>query len=525
VIPGKRYGPHDLIGIVRRRKWLIILPSVTLSIVVLIWSRTLPDQFRSDTLILVVPQRVPESYVKSTVTARIEDRLQSITQQILSRTRLERIIQDFNLYAEKRKTGIMEDIVERMRKDIEVQIVKGDAFRVSFIADDARTAMKVTERLASLFIEENLRDREVLAEGTNQFLEAQLEDARRRLIDNEKKLEDYRRLHTGEMPKQQDSNLQGLHNVEMQLQALIDSVNRDRDAKLTIERVLADAAVPDPAAAIALAPPVLSADPLTPSGSTNADQLQGAKAMLRNLELRLAPAHPDVVRMKRLIADLQQKVDTEESMRPVSANPAARPMTPGDALRSNRLKALTMERENLDRQIANKQVEEKRLRAIMADYQKKLEAAPTREAEMSELSRDYETLQTIYRTLLAKKEDSKVAANLERRQIGEQFKILDPARLPEKPASPNRPQIYALGLALALIIALTITALVEYENETMRSEEDVRCALNLPVLATIPLVAPAGWRATWRWRLIAASATGVAVVAVAGALFAWRMLK
>ena len=522
MIPGKHYGPRDLLAIARRRKWLILLPALTISIGVGIWSRMLPDQYRSDTLILVVPQRVPESYVKSTVTAKIEDRLQSITQQILSRTRLERIIQDFNLYAEKRKTGIMEDIVERMRKDIEVQIVKGDAFRVSFIADDARTSMKVTERLASLFIEENLRDREVLAEGTNQFLEAQLEEARRRLIDNEKKLEDYRRLHAGEMPKQQDSNLQGLHNIEMQLQALLDSMNRDRDARLTIERVLADLTVPDTAAAPAPPPPSPSGDPM--SSGTAADQLQAARGALRNLEVRLAPAHPDVLRMKRIVADLQQKADAEESMRPVSAGPVTRPATSAELMRISRMKELVTERGNLDRQVAYKQAEEKRLRAAMADYQKKLEAAPTREAEMSELMRDYETLQTIYRTLLAKKEDSKVAANLERRQIGEQFKILDPARLPEKPSSPDRLRINGLGLALALGIALALTGLVEYENETMRSEEDVRFVLNLPVLATIPLVAQPRWRAIWRWRLIAASATGVAVVS-AGVLFAWRMLK
>src|SRR6185503_13850315 len=150
----------------------------------------------------------PESYVRSTVTTRIEDRLQSITQQILSRTRLERIIQDFNLYPEARKTAIMEDIVDRMRGSINVQVVKGDAFRVSFTADEARTAMRVTERLASLFIEENLRDREVLAEGTNQFLEAQLEDARRRLIETERKVEDYRRKFAGQLPSQLESNLQ-----------------------------------------------------------------------------------------------------------------------------------------------------------------------------------------------------------------------------------------------------------------------------------------------------------------------------
>ena len=197
VIPGKQYTPEDIVRIAWRRKWWAVLPAIAITVGVAAWVRTLPNLYHSETLILVVPQRVPESYVRSTVTTRIEDRLQSITQQILSRTRLERIIQDFNLYAEERRTAIMEDIVERMRGSIEVQVVKGDAFRVGFTSDDARTAMRVTERLASLFIEENLRDREVLAEGTNQFLEAQLEDARRRLIENEKQLEEYRSAALG----------------------------------------------------------------------------------------------------------------------------------------------------------------------------------------------------------------------------------------------------------------------------------------------------------------------------------------
>src|SRR5215472_460743 len=173
-------------------------------------------------------------------TTRIEDRLQTITQQILSRTRLERIIQDFNLYPELRKTAIMEDVVERMRASIGVQVVKGDAFRVSFTTDDARTAMRVTERLASLFIEENLRDREVLAEGTNQFLEAQLEDARRRLVETEHKVEEYKKQYDGELPEQREANMQGLHNTEMQMQALIEAMNRDRDRRLVLERQIAD---------------------------------------------------------------------------------------------------------------------------------------------------------------------------------------------------------------------------------------------------------------------------------------------
>lgn len=524
MIPGKQYGPHDLLAIARRRKWLILIPAVTIAAGVGIFSRLLPDQFRSDTLILVVPQRVPESYVRATVTTRIEDRLQSITQQILSRTRLERIIQDFNLYVDDRRTGIMEDIVEEMRKDINVEIVKGDAFRVSFISDEARTAMKVTERLAGLFIEENLRDREVLAEGTNQFLEAQLEDARRRLIDTEKKIEEYRRAHTGELPRNQESNLQGLHNVEMQLQALLDSLNRDRDARLAIERSMADAL------ALGVAPPVVQAaplppgDPLAPSGGTLPEQLKAARAALQALELRLAPAHPDVRRLQRVVAELERIVDSEATKVPLSSGPTTAPLSAAELLRQNRVKQMTTERENLDREVAYKQAEEKRLRAIMADYQQKLEVAPTREAEMSELTRDYETLQVVYREMLSKKEDSKVAANLERRQIGEQFKILDPARLPERPTSPNRIRMNVLGVVFALGIAFAIAALVEYEDETLRSEEDVRCALNLPVLATIPMVVPKRSLWAWRRRILALSAATLVVLGVAGAA-AWRLLR
>ena len=152
MLPGKVYKPEDFLQILRRRIWLLLVPFAIVSAATAVYSRRLPDVFRSDTLILVVPQRVPESYVRSTVTTRIEDRLQSISQQILSRTRLERIIQDFNLYVEQRRVGIMEDIVEQMRRDIIIQVVKGDAFRVSYTGQDPRTVMKVTDRLSSLFI-------------------------------------------------------------------------------------------------------------------------------------------------------------------------------------------------------------------------------------------------------------------------------------------------------------------------------------------------------------------------------------
>src|SRR6266436_7235278 len=160
MIPGKQYTPELLMQIAGRYKWRIILPFVLIAATASVVTHYWPNEYRSDTLILVVPQRVPENYVRSTVTTRIEDRLQSISQQILSRTRLEKIVQDFNLYPERRQSEVMEDIVDRMRQDISIDIVKGDAFRVSYSAAQPVTAMKVTERLASLFIDESLRDRE-----------------------------------------------------------------------------------------------------------------------------------------------------------------------------------------------------------------------------------------------------------------------------------------------------------------------------------------------------------------------------
>jgi len=183
----------------RRLLWLLVPTALAAAITATLSYRYLPTRYQSETLILVVPQQVPEAYVRSTVTTHIEDRLQTITQQILSRTRLERIIEDFNLYPEQRKTSDVESVVEAMRSSIAVRVEKGDSFRVAFISDDARTSMRVAQELGSLFIQENLRDREVLAEGTNQFLDAQIEDVRRRIVEKEFQLRGLRATTSGEL--------------------------------------------------------------------------------------------------------------------------------------------------------------------------------------------------------------------------------------------------------------------------------------------------------------------------------------
>ena len=231
MIPGKTLEPKDFFNILKRPK-VILGPTLLISLATAAYVQTLPNRYRSETLIMVVPQRVPDSYVRSTVTTTIQDRLRSFNQQITSRTRLEPVIREFNLYPEQVRSGLMEDVVERMRLDIATEIIRSDAFRISYLYGDARTSMKVTERLASMYIDESLREREVLADSTNQFLDSQLSSAKERLIDHEKKLESYKMRYAGQLPTQITSNLQVMQNAQMQIQSLVDSLNRDRDRQL-----------------------------------------------------------------------------------------------------------------------------------------------------------------------------------------------------------------------------------------------------------------------------------------------------
>lgn len=519
MLAARKYRPDDVLYLLLRWKWVVIVPWVLTSVGMAIYSRTLPDRYRSESIIQVVPQRVPESLVRSTVTARIEDRLTAITQQILSRTRLERIIQDFGLFAEERKTMLMEDVVQKMRLDIgDVRMVKGDAFQVSFSSTDARTSMRVTERLASLFVEENLRDREVLAEGANQFLDSQLDDARRRLLEHEKKLEDFRRLNNGELPSQMAANLQAVQNIENQIQGLTESINRDRDQRLALERLLADAT----AEAAFAAQGVSTAPGETPTTPTA--RLRAARSALQDLRLRLKPEHPDVQRLQSTIRELELTV-SEDARRtaasPVVEAPVA--LTPAEVMRRNRVRELKAQIDAIDRDVARRMEGQRKLQAQSGDLQRRIDRIPTRESEMVALTRDYETLQKVYTTLLAKGEEAKVSANLERRQIGEQFKVIDAARLPQQPYSPNRIQMNAMGFGAGLAIGLLLIGLIEFLDNSFRTHEEIATTLGLPVLATVPAIfTEVERRARLRTRLVA-SAVSVALLLVgAGAAMVWK---
>lgn len=253
-----------------------------------------------------------------------------------------------------------------------------------------------------------------------------------------------------------------------------------------------------------------------------AEQLAQARTALEVLSVRLKPEHPDVIRAQRVVKELEQKAQTEELNGPVGADgiSATRSMA---ASEQRQLAAMQTEHESLSRQMELNRAEQERLQKLMTGYRARIEAAPAREAEQTELMRDYYTIQESYTTLLARSQQSKMAADLERRQIGEQFKVIDPARLPERPISPDRTRLNLMGALGGLAFGLALIALLEYRDTTFRTDDDVALSLALPVIAVIPAILTDLERANRRRRrMVAITASAVATVCVV-AVAVWKL--
>lgn len=326
MLPNKSYTPAFFLNLLWRRRWYVAVPLVACTLGALAFSATLEDRFQSDMLIQIIPQRVPDSYVRSTVTIRTEDRLDVVTQQVTSRTQLEQMIRDFDLYPRERARLPLETVVERMRNDIAIELVRTarnepvDAFHVRFTYGDPDVATRVTQRLGTLYIDRNARDRGALAEATNDFLKVQLQEAAARLQEQETKVARFREQHAGRLPYQLESNMQAIQSAGAQRQALLESMARDRDRKLMLERLYNDAVADASAArtAVRLTPEPREGATATPTSPEQ--QLARARAGLAQMQLRLTPEHPDILRAKRTIAELEKAIGSQAPQKTSSSN-------------------------------------------------------------------------------------------------------------------------------------------------------------------------------------------------------------
>jgi polysaccharide chain length determinant protein (PEP-CTERM system associated) len=529
MLPGKKYTPDDYARILWRRRWFIAIPAVVIASATFVVATFLPNQYRASTNILIIPQRVPENFVRPNVTENLNERLNVISKQIMSRTRLERIIQEFNLYERERKSMIMEDVVERMRKDINLNIPKprrreeANNFSVAFTTGDPRRAMQVTERLASLFVQENVQDRTLRADQTDLFLKSQLDESKRRLEQQEKELAKFRRDNSGSLPEQVNSNLQLLQGAQNRMQAITESNNRDRDRLAILDKQLAD--LPAVSTLIPAPAPVNRRAGGEQNGTTAAQQLETARTELRNLQLRLKDDHPDVGRAKRVVAELEAKAEAEALQQPLSAVTAA-PVQNEAAARATAARAEQIKNEMVEvrARIESERREAARLQESIAQLSGRVQMGPQLQSQLSQLMRDYDTLQDGYTALLKKSEESKLAMNLEQRQIGEQFQIIDGARVPERPISPDRFRINMFGILGGLALGLALVAFLEYRDTSFKSDDDVIATLSLPVLAVIPVMTNAGERRVARRRklLLAASASVTCMLLAAAVMVVWQ---
>ena len=527
MLPGKKYAVSDYVAIGKRYWWIVALTTFVGTFAALIISASLRDSYQSEMLVQIVPQRVPDAFVQSTVTARTEDRMNSLEAQVKSRSQLERLIREFNLYPVELRTLPLEDVVNNMRAAISIEMIRpmrhlpADAFYVRFMYSDPDVASKVTSALGNVFIAQNARERGELAKAANKFLQTELGEAKARLAAQERTVERFRQANAGRLPTQSDFNMQAIQTVQTQMQALVESTARDRDRRLLLERLYTDAAAqPAPVPVTPTTGATAAADGGTATLPVQ-QQLQLARAQLTQMERRLTEAHPDVRRQRRVVSELERKLSEEPSgtSQPAAADAAA---SAAELQRRERLNAQKAEIESLDRQIAFKESEQTRLRATVADYQKRLEAIPGVESQWVALTRDYETLKTSYESLLKKSEDSKVAANLEDRQVGEQFRIVDPARVPVRPVGNVRVQTNAIGFFSGLVVGVGIVVLIFFRDKTFGSEADVLDVLSVRVLAVVPFVIDgAERRRRARRRMLVA--TGVGIVVASSAYVTWSM--
>jgi polysaccharide chain length determinant protein (PEP-CTERM system associated) len=464
----------------------------------------LPGLYRSTVTVLVERQQVPENYVQATVTSALETRLHTISQEILSRPRLEALINRFGLYADLKKRVSPEEVIERMRSDITLEIKSGNtggapmgvtyAFALSYKGPNPQTVATVSNTLASFYIEENLKVREKAASGTAQFLKIQLDEVKKRLDTQEAKVTEFKRRYPGGLPQQVEGNMATLERLNTQLVLNSDNQQRINDRRDRMAKQLADA----------------QASGMGGGREPTLGRIAQLNQELRQLRSQYSDKYPDVIRLRAEIAQLERELTEDRPPTP------PRP-TSGTGIIDPNVYRLQQGLAELDAEMTMLKNEEKRLRTGIASYVGRVDLGPQREQEFKELSRDYETTREVYATLLKRYEESQIAESMEQRQKGEQFRIIDPAVASDTPAAPNRLRLMIMGLALSLAAAAGAVVLAEQLNTSFHSLDDLRGFTTVPVLLSISeIVTPTDAGRRQRRLQLATAASVFGVLAVIG---------
>ena len=492
--------PDQVLEIIIRRRWWILIPVCIALTAGFFYTLRAPKTYMASTTILIQPQKVPTDYVQSIVSADTQQRINTISQQILSRTNLENVIKQFGLFADA-KNMYPEDKINSMRSRVVVtqksrssRYQSTEAFAISFTGGNPEIVMKVANKLASYFMDENLKARELQAIGTSDFLESELEKIKIKLEEREKAIADYRATHIGGLPGELETNLRTLDRLQLQYS---DDLNSLRDMRN-------DAAL--------LKTQISRLSEMEESGRTtlNSDGTIAAIQALSPLEqkyeldkrqldeflVKYTAQHPEVIKLTKSVADLKKKVEKERKEKGSGSPNSNAP----NSLSSNNSALFQHEftLRRMENEINNLKANIKQIKETMQVYQKRVEDTPKREQELKSIQRDYNNIKDSYNSLLARGLEAELAVNMEKKQKGEQFRILDYARLPEKPIKPNVRMLLMLSLVTGFGFGGGMIFLLEFLNPTLRRDEQIEEEIGLPILASIPpLEQPGAGKKRW----------------------------
>lgn len=467
-------GLEDYITILKKRWWIVAIPAIIFPIAAYAASYLVDPQYVSQTLVLVDQQKVPDHYVQPIIAEELSSRLASMREQILSRSRLEPIITRFNLFAGQKAT--MDDRLDAMRKAIEIRPIQSamahgvPGFYISFKANDPRTARDVSGEITSMFVNEDLKSREQSTQGTTDFLQHQLEEAKRGLDEQDAKLANFQQQYAGKLPGQEEPNMNMLTSLNTQLDAATQALARMQQDLSYGQTILAQQA----------------RDFQTPETQRIAPQAQQQEmqqllAQEADLTARYTPDYPDVQTIKHKIADLRHQMAQAPQQTVVA--PTTSPRNEPASLLQLRAQIRASELA-----ITQKKHDQAAIQTQIKTYQDRISSSPLVQEQYKTLTRDTTIRQESYDALLKKMQEAKMATDLERTQQGEHFKVMDEPNLPDAPTSPKRPVFAAGGFVLGLLLGLAIIALIEYRDTAFRSERDVWAFTKLPTLGTISLL-------------------------------------
>ena len=511
----------------RRRRWWLILPIFLGWAAVWAVSWFLPVSYKSETLILVEQQQVPEQYVVPNLTNNIQERLQSMTQQILSRTRLLRIIDQYHLYADQKSRLSPDEIVDNMRADVQIDLVQAPgrredltAFKISYSTKNPQLAQQVTNQLTSLFIDENIHARQQQSESTTSFLDSQMEDARKALSGQEQRVREFKSQHLGQLPTQLQSNVQILSGLQARLQGELEALNQSKQQNLYLESLLTQyrsirESLHKGSDANRELPPALD------------QELARLKTQLADVQAHYTERSPDYRKLKDQIGRVEKMKQQMGTQQDSGSSPSRKDINDSDSATDYKdLKDMTPMLELQSQLMANKlDIDNRhklitRLETQIQDYQALINQMPVREQQLADLTRDYDQSRANYESLLAKRNQSELATNLEKRQQGEQFRIIDPPSFPEKPYKPDRMLLSLAGLFAGTLLGIGATAAAELFDDRIRGEQNLSELVTARVLTEIPPLPTALEKLHLKRRMIFEwlGASGMLLVTVAGFL-------